>query len=313
MRRFRLGNAVNAPARRRFRLTEPAPVEAPYAPAPAIGKPFVPRAWGTGFAAPVKAQVPKAPARRRVQAQTTRGASVTVNAPVGPRKGRRVLSFTAASEVDVPAFLGTLRLKCDGDSVDLERVTLGVMSLCVDHIQSLLIGRVTSATIGGGALAMQAEVSESPYARRILAEIDDLVRVGFSPGFIPKKTEALSESDPAYDPDEFAQVVVSSWLPYEVSNCACPRNPNARLRGEASMMNADRNLDPTLTAPPLVNIDDPIGLSLSAGRMALKSRRGSARQRRNLGKFFAAYDDAVARGEGRDSAAQLAKEAAGLS
>ena len=246
-----------------------------------------------------KHDVQRRPARR--------GSSVTVLAPVPPRKGRRVLSFTAASDRDVPAFLGTTRLACTPESVDLERLRNGILSLCVDHIQSLLIGRITSATIGGGVLDMQAEVSDTPYARRIMEEFDDMTRAGFSPAFLINNSEMLPESDPSFDSDLF-QTVVTSFTPYEVSSCACPRNPTALLKGESSMsMNAN-----LVDKPELVSVDDPIGLGLSAGRMAMRSGQGTERQRVKLEAFFAVYDKLRAQGQDRDAAALAAKEAAGL-
>ena len=307
MRTFRLGEQPgNAPARRRFRLAAPAPVEAPRAPAPAIDLPYIPRAWGVGF----ETSAP-APAAPTVKAQTTQAGAYIVRAPVPARKGRRVLTFTAATSRDVPAFMGTMRLLCTPEAVDLERLRLGVLSLCVDHVSSLIIGRVTSATIGGGRLDMRAEISESAYARRIVAEIDDLTRPGFSPGFLVNSTEPLPESDPAYDPKQFMQIVVTNFTPYECSSTAVPRNPLALIQGEASM-NAGKNLDPNMAPPALAPVDDEIGLGLSAGRLALKSGQGSARQRRKLSEFFRVYDDARDRGDSRDTAAHAAKQAAGL-
>ena len=317
MRHFKLGGEpVQAPPRRLFRLNEPAPSQ--YVPERPIEQPYIPRVWGVPGPAPapatVKAQVPARPARRRTQARPARSASLTVSAPLPARKGRRVLSFTAATDRSVEAMMGSLRLECGPENIDLERLTLGVLSLAVDHVSSLLIGRILSATIGGGRLDMEAEISDSSYARRILAEIDDGLRIGFSPGFQITEAEPLSESDRDYDPDAFIQVSATRWLPFECSSTPIPRNPLALIKGEASIMSMNgKALDMRTIAPPnLVSIDDPVGLGIAACRMALQSGKGSPRQRENLSTMLDAYDAAIAKGEAPEVAATLAKQAAGF-
>ena len=206
MRHFRLGEQPGSAPRRRFKLPE---VQR----APPIREPKFEALPGQDYRhallhpappappAPVKAAEAKVqtPARQRASTQTAlirTGAGATVYAPIGPRKGRRVLSFTAATDRSVEALMGSMRLECGPDNIGLERLRLGVLSLAVDHDATQLLGRITSATISGGRLDMQAEISESAYARRILQEVDDMTRTGFSPGFQVQGAEPISESRP---------------------------------------------------------------------------------------------------------------------
>ena len=98
---------------RRFRLPEGERSTAP-APLPE-DKPVTAPKWGAGTpretyrrpVQPVKAQAPK----RRVQAQMVAARGLyTVSAPIGPRKGRTVLDFVAATDAPMQAFMGTLAL-----------------------------------------------------------------------------------------------------------------------------------------------------------------------------------------------------------
>ena len=212
MPRFRI-DAKPVPGRR-FRLPAHERSTARAA-LPALGKPVKVPERGAGTprqtykrpVEPVKAQAPK----RRGQAQTDARGLFTVSAPIGPRKGRTVLDFVAASDSPMVAFLGTLALRIDRDSVDLGRLELGIMSLAVDHDTTRLMGRVTEGTIHSGRLDMLAEVGDTPTARSAMMEIDDLSRQGFSPGFLVHETETLSEGDPGYDESEMFQIVVTRW------------------------------------------------------------------------------------------------------
>ena len=62
----------------------------------------------------------------------------------------------------------------------------------------------------------------------------------------------------------------------------------------------------------LVSLDDLEGLSLEAGRMALRRGQGSERQRERLCRFYETFDAAIERGESRSAAIAAAKEHAGL-
>ena len=85
------------------------------------------------------------------------------------------------------------------------------------------MGRVVEGTIYAGRLDMLAAVGDTPTARSAMIEIDDLMRAGFSPGFLIHETETLSESDKGFDPDQYMQIAVTLWEPYEISSTAIPR------------------------------------------------------------------------------------------
>ena len=209
-------------------------------------------------------------------------------------------------------FMGTIQLRINRDSVDLSRLELGLLSLAIDHDTTRLMGRVTEATIYSGRLDMLAEVGDTPTATNAMAEIDDLVRQGFSPGFLIHETETLSEGDPGYDESQMFQIVVTRWEAYEISTTAVPRSPDARLRGVASMGNVIAMDDGITGAPELVSTSDLIGLSLSAGREVLRSGGGSERQRAKLTEFFKVFETGLERGLSRDAAAAAAKAETGL-
>ena len=260
--------------------------------------------WGAG--------TPRETYRRPVQAQTGSRGLYTVSAPVGPRKGRTVLEFTAASEYQMAGFMGTIQLRINPDSVDLSRLAQGIMSLAVDHDTSRLMGRVTEGTIHSGRLDMRAEVSNTATATEAMIEIDDLTRAGFSPGFLVHETETLSEGDRGYDENEMFQIVVTRFEIYEVSSTAIPRSPDARLKGVASMGNVIAMDDVITDAPELVSTSDLVGLSLAAARQVLDSGQGSAAQRAKFQAFFRLYDAGLSAGLSRDLAATAAKAETGL-
>ena len=198
-------------------------------------------------------------------------------------------------------FMGTIQLEIDADSVDLSRLSGGVLSLALDHDVSQLVGRITEATIHPGRLDMEAEVGDTPTATNAMAEIDDLMRAGFSPGFLIHEVRILDEDDDSYDPDKYMQVVCTKWEPFEISSTAIPRNRDAKLRGVASMNSA------IMDAPELVSREDLVGLSLTAARQVLASGQGSAAQRSRLKAFFKLFDAGVSAGLSRDLAATAAR------
>ena len=310
MPRFTI-NTAPIPARR-FRLPEGEHATAPAL--PVEDRPVKAHVWGPGtHKRTINAQTPKRTSRRPVEAQMGSGALYTARAPIAPRKGRRVLEFTAASEYQMSGFMGTIQLRIDRDSVDLSRLAQGIMSLAIDHDTSKLMGRITEATIHPGRqLDMRAEVSNTATATEAMEEIDDLTRAGFSPGFLIHETETLSEGDRGFDETEMFQIVVTRWEPYEISSTAIPRSPDARLKGVASMGNVIAMDDGSMDAPELVHTSDLTGLSLAAGREVLRSGTGSERQRAKLKQFFKLFDAGVSAGLSRDLAATAAKAETGL-
>ena len=305
MPRFRIDAAPTS--KRRFRL--PAHERATPPALPELYTHVKPHVWGEGtpretYRRPVQ---PKRTPERPAEAQMGAGGLYTARAPVAPRKGRTVLDFVAASDSPMQAFMGTIQLRIDRDSVDLGRLELGIMSLAIDHDTTRLMGRVTEGTIHSGRLDMRAEVSNTATATEAMAEVDDLTRQGFSPGFLIHETETLSEGDRGYDESEMFQIEVTRWEPYEVSSTSIPRNPNARLRGVASM-----NSNAIMDAPEVLHREDMVGLSLAAGRRVLASGQGSAAQRAKLQEFFKLFDAGLERGLTRDVAAAAAKALAGI-
>ena len=236
----------------------------------------------------------------------------TVSTPIGPRKGRTILDFVAADETPMQAFMGTLALRITPDSVDLSRLENGLLSLAIDHDVSQLMGRIFEGTISAGRLDMLAEVSTTPTATNTMAEIDDLTRAGFSPGFLIHETEVIDPDHPGYDESLMFQILVVRWEPYEVSSTSIPRNPNARLRGVASMGNVIAMDDVITGAPEILHREDLIGLSLAAARKVLASGQGSAAQRAKLQEFFKLFDAGLENGLTRDLAAQAARLIVGL-
>ena len=203
-----------------------------------------------------------------------------------------------------PCLAGVYGSRCDRNAADLSRLEAGLVALAADHNAENLVGRVVEARISGGRITMSAEIGRSDYAARILAEIDDGLRVGFSPGFLVLEAEPLRNTDPAYD-DEAFQVEITKHQIYEASSTAQPRNLDAVLLsmgGAQSMngsMNGSTNME-VLGGPEIVHIDDEIGLALSTARVALRSGRGSKSQRKKLEAFISTYDDLRAEGQGRD-------------
>ena len=210
------------------------------------------------------------------------------------------------------AFMGTLALRIDRDSVDLGRLELGIMSLAIDHDTTQLMGRVVEGTIYAGRLDMLAEVGDTATAISAMSEVDDLTRAGFSPGFLIHETETLSEGDRGYDEAEMFQIVVTRWEPFEISSTAIPRNRDARLRGVASMGTVIAMDDGIMDAPEILHREDLIGLSLAAARQVLASGQGSAAQRSKLQEFFKLFDAGLENGLTRDVAAQAAKVVSGI-
>ena len=209
----------------------------------------------------------------------------------------------------MPGLFGPIRLECETSNIDLERLRSGLLPFAADHDPNgRLVGRILEARIGGGEVRMLAEVGTTETALGVLEEIDDGSRSGFSPAFLILGSEPIKKSDPDYDEDAIMGASITLWQPYEVSSTSIPRNPQALLKGVASMDTQTGMME----APQLVSIDDPVSLSLSAGRVALRSGKGTRVQRRKLSEFFASFDDARAAGASQEQAAQSAREAAGL-
>ena len=72
------------------------------------------------------------------------------------------------------------------------------------------------------------------------------------------------------------------------------------------------NSNAIMDVPELVSREDPIGLSLAAGRVVLRTGKRSASQREKLAEFFKNFETALENGLEREQAAAKAKAATGL-
>ena len=225
--------------------------------------------------------------------------------PIPPRDSSRVLTFSIASERVMAGLFGSIRLEINADSVDMSRLEVGLLSFVGDHDTTALIGRMVEMTIQGTPplLYGAAELSKSARADRYLAEIDDGVRSGVSPGFIILETEAIKKNDPDYD-GEFS-FSVTRWEPYEISSTPIPRNQDARILGRMSM-------DAKRTDPPaIIRGHDIHSMSLGLARAVLRKGGGSPEQREKLGLFVRTYQAALEQGTSLDEAAARAQESIG--
>ena len=211
--------------------------------------------------------------------------------------------------------MGSIKLSCTPESVQLDRLSRGLLALAIDHDVTRLMGRIVSATVGGGRVEMIAEVGDTPTALRALDESDQGMRRGFSPGFLINSTAPLPKEDPDYDSKAFAQVLITSWEAYEVSSSAIPRSIDAVLTAsmnDGGMMNTNGSGTAGMEAPALVSIDNMVELGVVTLRMALNSGQGTEEQRVKMTLFFETYDALVGRGEAEEVAAEAAKRAAGI-
>ena len=288
MRKFRLQGPPRPPRRFRLPNERAAMPFAPIVPDPAPAKPPtrspVVRWEGREPPGSGSAQTPARSRTRPARRQRAQlGGGAVVKAPIGTRKGRREISFTAATEADLPGMFGTLRLRCTPDAVDLSRLSDGILSLCVDHNTSELCGRIVEARVQDGRVDMKAEMGTTPRAVNTLAEVDGLLRTGFSPGFLINASEPIPDNDPAYDEDYFLQLEITKWTIFECSSTAIPRNQKALLKGVASMATTQPMTG--TEAPDIVHWDDPIGLNLAVARTAVRTGKGSVKQTPSAGGF----------------------------
>lgn len=228
--------------------------------------------------------------------------NVTVNAPRNDYKSLARLNLVVADETRLPGLFGAITLRCRSDAVDLQRVRSGLVNLCADHDLATPIGRIPSVTLAEGIMSARAEIAVTDGGEKYLAELDQGLRLGCSPGFIIHEVEQDDDGDGL-------DIIVTSWEPYEISLTSGPRNPAARVTGRYSAMG---NIE-TLESAQLVNAHDLEGLSLAATRRALADGKVSDLGRRQkLGAFFADFDRRLERGEGRAAAIAAARQHAGL-
>lgn len=257
---------------------------------------------------PARAAHKPAPTRRRVQAQAparrrTQTAVETTRAPRLDTEPFALIEMRVASELAMPGFFGDVTLKCDPASHDMRRLRLGTMPLLRQHDHDAPIGRVRALShvreADGWAITGEAEIGDFARAREVYAEMRAGARIGVSPGFV------IVDSDM----DDDLNLTVTRAEIFECSVVTGARNYGARVTHmEASM----DTMNGVKEGPEIVSTSDLTGLSLSAGRAAMRSGKGTNRQRVRLGEFFKVFDAKRAEGLSRDEAALAAKEAARL-
>ena len=218
------------------------------------------------------------------------------------------LALVVASEEKMPGLFGDMIFHCSPKAHDMRRLENGTMSLLRQHNDDDPVGRVLSLQhvqdrTGAWAIFGSAEIADIPRGKETLEELRTGARLGVSPAFLIREIDFN---------DDFVMQIEQSEI-YEVSLVTGPRFYGARVKSmhmEASMsmsMNGDMK-----GVRDVVTTSDVIGLSLAAGREALRSGSGSASQRSKLEAFFAAFDSALERGLARDVAATAAKAETGL-
>ena len=220
--------------------------------------------------------------------------------PTPAKAGRAVVTFTVATEAELPGLLGGMRLRLRPEQCDVGRCSFGVLSLLRSHDLDQPIGRILQLqhVQQGRAYLLQgrAEISNTPRAQATLDEIREGALVGVSPGFLVQKMEAVERNG-----DDLLMDVVKSEV-YEVSVTTAARNRFARIHsigGTTMSMSGE-----------LVSTSDLVGLEIAAIKVALRSDTGTERQRAAFRHFLSEFERLSATGLDRDSAAKQAAQAA---
>ena len=228
---------------------------------------------------------------------------LSVNAPRPARQNSDRVNVLVSDDRWLEDVFGRIRLVHGRDSINLQRLSSGVMSFLLDHNSERPIGRVLRLYLDDSALRGKVELGSSPRARSAYAEIVEGVRSGVSPAFAVHKARFLRQDEQGYDRERI-DTVVQVWEPYEISSVVAPRNPGAKVTqvGRYSM-----NMG---AMPNIADTSDLTNLSLVCGRVALQGNTGSPSQRARLEKCYEAFDAAEALGTPRDKAIESAKAAA---
>ena len=150
-------------------------------------------------------------------------------APVGVRPNHGYLTAVMTADTWVKDLFGVIRLAVRPETVDLHRLTSGLLSMPQDHNTSKPIGRWTEAKIERGRLLGVAEIGNYERARKVEQEIVEGSRFGFSIGFIVQETRLLGRDDADYEPEQI-RIEVTKFFPYECSSVAAPMIPSATLQ-----------------------------------------------------------------------------------
>ena len=187
----------------------------------------------------------------------------------------RRLPMTLLTERPVDRWYGTLVISCRESACDLSRYEAGVLPFLLDHDASAPIGRMVGLEFKGRGenrrLEGVGELGTIPRSLETGEEMDQLMRVGISPGIGILELETLEESSEENDWSGTYQVVKYELI--EVSSVTTPANLDARLKlGAAALttLGIDR-LD--LTDVPL---DDTAGKRSALVRMRRETVEGAS-------------------------------------
>lgn len=256
-----------------------------------------------GYQAPIAERFAVAPSTTLRTPMQLFNLGTTVSAPPNDYQSLATLNLIVADESVLAGFFGTIKLRCRLDSVNLERVRSGLANLLADHRIDLPIGRIESMTVANRQVTATTQIAVTDNGRKYLAELDEGLRTGVSPGFLITETEADE------DGEDF-DIVVTNWEIFECSLTAAPRNAVARVTERFSAMTNVQTLE---TGNEVVNTYDLVGLSIAASRKALQSGNiHDPEKRRRLTTFFTDFDRRRQNGQDRDGAALAAREHAGI-
>ena len=144
----------------------------------------------------------------------------------------RRLPMTLLTERPVDRWFGTLVVSCREAACDLSRYEAGVLPFLLDHDSSAPIGRMVGLEFKGRGesrrLEGMGELGTIPRSLETGEEIDQLMRVGVSPGLHILELETLEEATKENGYSGTYQV--ASYELIEVSSVTTPANLDARLK-----------------------------------------------------------------------------------
>ena len=144
----------------------------------------------------------------------------------------RLLPMTLLTERPVLRWYGMLVVSCREAACDLSRYEAGVLPFLLDHDASAPIGRMVGLEFKGRGenrrLEGMAEMGTIPRSLEAGAEMDQLMRVGISPGIHILDLETLEEASEENDWSGTYQAARYDLI--EVSSLTTPANLDARLK-----------------------------------------------------------------------------------
>ena len=182
-----------------------------------------------------------------------------------PEEPRR-LPMTLLTERPVDRWFGTLVVSCREAACDLSRYEAGVLPFLLDHDASAPIGRMVDLQFKGRGESRRlegvAELGTIPRSVEAGEEMDQLMRVGVSPGLNILELETLEEASEENGYSGTYQV--SSYELIENSSVTTPANLDARLKLGAAALTT-LGIDRLDLAD--VSFDDTAGMRTALIRM----------------------------------------------